>query len=71
MDILCKLHANTSCNPRTKRQFQSSKAIRQSSIADNGFSTVGQPIEESGGLESGKIEGSDKVSRRHQANLIG
>jgi hypothetical protein len=57
------------CNSHAKRQFHSSKAMRQSGIADNGPSIVGQPIEESARLESGEVESGDKVPSWRSANL--
>jgi len=57
------------CNSRAEHHLHSSKAIRQSNIADDGFSIVGQPMEESARLESGEVEVSDKVPSRRPANL--
>jgi hypothetical protein len=64
-----KHHPTKTCISQAKRQFHSSKAIRQSGSADNGPSIVGLPIEESARLESGEVESSDKAPSRRSANL--
>jgi len=63
-----KHHPTATCNSHAKRQFHSSKAVRQCGIADSWPSIVGQPIEKSARLESGEVESGDKSPSRRSAN---